>query len=63
MSVKLPATPKFGEDFKKTLNAKMRAAFSIRCAIHDQTAPTENGRIVACCDDLDRRLRSELQKI
>jgi len=63
MSVKLPATPKFGEDFKKTLNAKMRAAFSIRCANHNQTARTEDGRIIACCNELERQVLSALQRI
>lgn len=63
MSLRLPPNPKFGEDFRKTLDVTIRAALSIRCATHNQTARTEHGQIIACCDDLERQVLSALEKI
>jgi hypothetical protein len=62
MDVTFTPNPNFEDDLKKMLEPKLKAAFSIRCATHDETARTENGSIVACCDDLAKRVRAELEK-
>lgn len=54
MSVKVPPNPKFDEDFRKTLDVTMRAALSIRCATHNQTARTECGVSARVCFHLPR---------
>ena len=52
--------PDFEDDFKRMIEEKFRAALSIRCVEHNETARIEGNRIVGCCGGLEKRVEEAL---
>jgi len=53
--------PNFKRDVLQAAGKKLQDALSISCDQHNQTARLENGKIVGCCDDLEKRVAEFLE--
>jgi flagellar basal body-associated protein FliL len=61
MPAEFKPNPNFNQDVLQAAGKKIQDALSIQCSQHNQTARLENGKIVGCCDDLEKRVAEFLE--